>query len=121
MGKQALDEMRDGYGRLNPFDGWSPVAMVDESEPYEVDTTEILVMPDGRFALRTAAGCSCWDGEYDVIAYDTLAELLVDIGPSGTSDYRYNPSFAAVADLTRQCIDKGYDVPPMAPVDPSDG
>lgn len=96
MSKTDMGEMRD-------FDAFSLVADVDESQPYEVDQTSIYHDPsDGKFILAGAIGCSCWDGDWYATKYDTLDELLTDLGPKGTSDFQYNPSFAGAEDLARQ-------------------
>jgi len=79
------------------------IAEIDESESYETDQTQILVEPEGTFLLATASGCSCWGGEWYVTRYDTVEELLEDIGPTGDADNGgYNPSFEGVKDLAEQ-------------------
>lgn len=79
------------------------IAEVDESESYETDQTRIYAEDSGTFVLAGASGCSCWDGEWGLVRYDTLEELLTDIGPKGTDgDRMYHPTFAGVKDLTEQ-------------------
>lgn len=78
------------------------IAEIDESADYEVDQTTILAEEAGTFLLATASGCSCWAGEWDVVRYDTVEELLADIGPTGESDNLYNPSFEGVKALEAQ-------------------
>jgi hypothetical protein len=77
-------------------DKWKLLAEIDESEPYEVDVTEIYQDAEGKFILATASGCSCWGGEYDSESFDSLEAL-------GTSmikdDRQYNPSFRAANEL----------------------
>jgi hypothetical protein len=83
-------------------EGYTLIAAIDESASYEVDITEVYRTPTG-FAIVTASGCSCWDGDYDEKAYATLDEVIAALGPA-TEDvgYRYNPSGVGAADLIGQ-------------------
>lgn len=74
-------------------DGWKLLSECDESESYEVDQAEIWHNArDGRFILRTASGCSCWAGDWDVLTFggfDLLKKHLL-----GDNEARYNPSLS---------------------------
>lgn len=84
-------------------DGWTLLASVDESEPYEIDQTQIFLMEDGRYVLATASGCSCWDGDWSAEPFDTLTALFASIGVTG-DERRYNPSVLGVEDLRAQVL-----------------
>lgn len=95
-----------GYEYRDPifkdFPNAKRIAFIDESADYEVDQTAILVDGD-TFILALASGCSCWDGDWQLFRFDTVEELLEDIGPQGEGDdYSYNPSFEGVKDLAQQ-------------------
>jgi hypothetical protein len=101
----------DSPYRSNPDDptrGATMIADVNEADSYEVDEASVFAIDDGTFILRTASGCSCWDGEYYGTRYDSLDELFTDIGPKGQSDYSYNPTFAGAEELRRQATEAGY-------------
>ncbi len=79
-------------------DGFVELSSVDESECYEVDIAEIWYRSvDGRFLLRTASGCSCWDGEYDREEFPTFEELKRHL--LGDNDSRYNPSLSGAIQI----------------------
>jgi hypothetical protein len=80
--------------------GWTLIAAIDESQPYEVDVTEIFRTSEG-FALVTASGCSCWDGAYQVETFITLEGLGESIDVHSTTDRAYNPSVRGAQDLMR--------------------
>jgi hypothetical protein len=104
MAKTELGEVHHWYSDDNDVLGRATtIASIDEGEPYETDQTDILVETEGTFLLATASGCSCWDGDWYVTRYDTVEELLEDIGPQGSADNGgYNPSFKGVEDLLKQ-------------------
>jgi hypothetical protein len=110
MSKTELGEY-GGYWRSgqesSPIANAALIAEIDEARSYEVDQTAIYADADGTFILSTASGCSCWDGKYYAVRYDTLEELFGDIGPAGKSEYSYNPSFRGVEELKRQ-IKEGF-------------
>lgn len=102
MAKTEIGVILPGWGK-DVIDGAELVAEINENELYEVDQTRIYADKDGTFVLATASGCSCWDGKWYASRYDTVEELLTDIGPSGEADNGgYNPSFKGVEDLTAQ-------------------
>ncbi len=69
----------DGYGGRRTFpDHWQMLADVDWSEPYEVDQSRIYATPGG-YALATATGCSCWEGDWSVELFDGIADLFTSI------------------------------------------
>jgi hypothetical protein len=76
------------------------VAELDESQSYEVDITKIYFNTEiNKWVLAIASGCSCWEGDYEVEEFDTLAEL----GQSMIQDDRqYNPSFRGANELLQQ-------------------
>jgi hypothetical protein len=68
------------------------LASLDESADYEVDITEICYDPiNNEFVLRTASGCSCWDGDYDEERFATLDEIYKSMK---ADDRTYNPSLS---------------------------
>lgn len=71
--QSSLFDWRDPPTSLTTF-----LTGVDESEAYEVDYTEIWTTNDG-YALVTASGCSCWDGDYNMTTYSTLDALEADL------------------------------------------
>lgn len=72
------------------------LVMIDESEPYEVDEAHVLYYPSKTFALKTASGCSCWDGEYDYENFDTLEQMEESLF---TVDRRYSPTLVGARQL----------------------
>lgn len=51
------------------------IATMDESQsPYEIDVAYIIDNGQ-KYILATASGCSCWEGDYVIEEYSTLAEL----------------------------------------------
>jgi len=79
---------------------WRLLAALDESEPYEVDVTEIYQRPDGKLILATASGCSCWDGDYDTDEFDTLDALW--LSAKFADNRRWNPSWRGSEELVRE-------------------
>lgn len=52
------------------------LASVDEADSYEVDEAHIYFDPaTGKFALLTASGCSCWDGDFEEEQYDSIDDI----------------------------------------------
>ena len=82
-------------------EGWTLLSAVDESEPYEVDMAEIWRTAEGRFALVTASGCSCWDGEYDSDEFDSLELLAVSLL---REERTYNPSLSGALTLLTDAV-----------------
>ena len=80
---------------------WTLVADIDESEPYEVDVTEIYEH-EGRFILVTASGCSCWDGDYETQEFDSLEAIANVLLDSVRDSYTYNPSISGMKELMAQ-------------------
>lgn len=78
-------------------EGWHQLAVVDESEDYEVDRAAIYVHEDGRFMWRTATGCSCWDGEWDETFFGGFDLLVLHI--LGDNGDRRNPSLDGAATM----------------------
>lgn len=77
------------------------LANIDESMPYEVDQTRILLdKTTGEFVLQTASGCSCWDGDYDEERFPTLDALAENL--MGKGQPRYNPSLVGAAQLIEE-------------------
>lgn len=83
-----------------PLEGWSLIADVDESAPYEVDQTRIYSLEDGRFVLATASGCSCWDGEWETQTFSSLDEI--ENAVLYREKYAYNPSLEGAKTLVEQ-------------------
>jgi len=81
-------------------EGWKLIAAIDESESYEVDITEIFKVGD-EFVLLTASGCSCWGGEYETRAFESLEELETGIRGDRADQYLYNPSFSGLETLLK--------------------
>ena len=76
------------------------LATCDQSEAYEVDETHIGVDDKtAKFVIASASGCSCWDGEYDVEEYDTLADLERALL---LSERQYNPSLRSIAEIIQE-------------------
>jgi hypothetical protein len=84
------------------FDGLVQLAEIDESERYEIDTTDICYDPDTKeFVLLTASGCSCWDGEYEEQRFGTFKALEDSLLGNG-DDRRYNPSLKGAEQLLQE-------------------
>jgi hypothetical protein len=81
---------------------WALLADIDESQPYEIDVTEIYQDAAGNFVLVTASGCSCWDGDYDEETYTTYPELVAALNLLTAPERYYNPSPSGAADLLAQ-------------------
>lgn len=92
-----------GYNeeKIAQENGWTLMAFIDESQPYEVDQTAIYASENG-FILATASGCSCWAGEWDVERYEDLPSLFQAIGLHTGTARRFNPSLAGVEALRAQ-------------------
>lgn len=78
---------------------WTLLASIDESEPYEVDITEVWQTPTG-YAIVTASGCSCWEGDYDVDERPTLDDVIAAL--TGEDQRRWNPSVRGAQELIGQ-------------------
>ncbi len=67
----AYDCWKDQLGSV-------PVEQIDRfdiSEQYEVEAGHFLKLEDGKYAVITESGCSCYDySDANVDVYDTLAE-----------------------------------------------
>ncbi len=63
-----------GGGEVFPVE-WKILADIDESESYDIDKSRIYAKPDGSFALATASGCSCWEGDWETQDFSDLGEL----------------------------------------------
>ena len=73
MGYRKESKYRTQQECIN--EGLQLLGAIEEAELYDVDANEIFLKPDGKFLLRSASGCSCWDGDWDEITFDSLAEL----------------------------------------------
>jgi len=89
------------YNYHERIKGLESLASLDESEQYEVDTTDIAYdkLTD-KFALITCSGCSCWDGEYCEEQFDTL-DALEESLLWGAKERRHNPSLEGARTLIR--------------------
>lgn len=85
-----------------PEDLETLIAKVDESESYEVDSTEIWKTKDGSYVLITASGCSCWDGDFDREDYKTLELLAVGLF---SGERMYTPSLHGALELLKQVFE----------------
>lgn len=84
-------------------EGAEQIAFTDNTtDPYTVDQTAIYAERQGTFLLAMATGCSCWDGEWYVVRYNSAEDLLNDIGQEGEADYEYHPNFTAQGNLRSQ-------------------
>lgn len=79
--------------------GWVELGTIDEADAYEVDETHVLYHPERQvFLVRSASGCSCWDGNYVQAEFPTLEAVENDLaGPAKPE--RYNPSLKGVEQL----------------------
>lgn len=99
----ALTELGDLYEFP---EGAEQIALTDNTlDPWSIDQSAIYAEPQGTFLFATASGCSCWDGEWYVVRYDTVEELLEAIGPEGKADYEFHPNFKAQENLRAQVED----------------
>lgn len=63
---------------------------VDEADSYEVDECYIALDPiTNRFALITASGCSCWDGDFEEEQFDSIDQIADTLLKD---ERRYNPT-----------------------------
>lgn len=90
-----MSSLLNRYG--NTKTDYIELAVLDESESYEVDITEIHYDPETKeFLLLTASGCSCWEGDYSEERFKSLKAL----GESMIKeDRQYNPSFVGAKQL----------------------
>ena len=88
--ERPYHEATDGF----PAD-WEKIAYMDESEGYDVDQTAIYKTPTG-FALATASGCSCWNGDWEAEEFENLDLLYQSMR---LDDRAYNPSWMAAEGL----------------------
>jgi hypothetical protein len=78
-------------------EGLVELAFIDEADSYEVDQCLIgFDKATGKFALITATGCSCWDGEADREDFNSLEELESSLI---NSDRTYSPSINGAKSL----------------------
>src|SRR5690349_17681966 len=77
------------------------IAIVDESEAFDVDIVELWKKGDTYFLL-TASGCSCWEGEFETRQYKSLDDLQADLRGPNSDSYMYNPSLAGLQQLIEQ-------------------
>lgn len=91
-------------GDLYTFpEGAVEIAFTDNTtEAYSVDRSAIYAETGGTFLFATASGCSCWDGDWYAVRYNSVEDLLTDIGPEGTADYEFHPNFTAQENLRAQ-------------------
>ena len=82
---------------------WEQIAFIDESADYEVDQTAIFKTKSG-FALATATGCSCWDGDWEVSKFRKIERLFEAIGGVEETGHEYNPTFAGAKSLREQAL-----------------
>lgn len=86
-----------GYNEELVAAGLVLLSSVDESADYEVDEAHIFYDPEKRmFLLRTASGCSCWDGEYIEEWFASLMDLRASLV---RDDRTYNPSLTGAMEL----------------------
>lgn len=78
------------------------IAVIDESEPYEVDMAEIWKTKDGSYAYLTASGCSCWDGDFKRTDYNTKELLALALIQGET---QWNPSLRGSLELLKQVFE----------------
>lgn len=84
------------------------LAYIDESGSYETDLTEIVYAKSTKeYLLRTASGCSCWDGEWNETGYKTLAELEAGLI---LQDCNYNPSLKGAIALVEEARDRAREL-----------
>lgn len=83
---------------------WEYIADIDESEPYEVDVSEIWRKPDGTFVLVTASGCSCWEGDYETQEFESLDDLE-NMVLYREGQWIYNPSPAGAKALVQKAYE----------------
>lgn len=73
------------------------LAFISEADDYEIDQAGIYFDPaTKRYALLTASGCSCWDGEFDEEQFDTLDDLEASLADE---DRTYNPTLKGAQQL----------------------
>jgi hypothetical protein len=73
---------------------------LDESASYEVDYTFVGIDKEtGKFALVTASGCSCWDGDCDVEMFDNLDDMEKSLV---RDDRTYNPSLSGAKSVMEE-------------------
>lgn len=78
--------------------GLTLLASIDESASYyEVDENAIFRKPDGKYLLRQASGCSCWDGDWNEHEFDSLDEVEEYLTSSHASNY--SPSLKGAEQL----------------------
>lgn len=104
-GYQILGEIMTGLysellGTTIPTN-WQLVAVVDDSQEYEVDITELYKNGD-QWVLLTASGCSCWSGEYETRTFGSLDELVTAIKSKDSDAYLFNPSADGLTRLIAQ-------------------
>jgi hypothetical protein len=74
------------------------LAFIDQSESYEVDMTGIFYDPKTKnFAILTASGCSCWEGEGEETQHATFDEVEKEL--LGLPDRQYRPTLAGAEQL----------------------
>lgn len=77
------------------------LAFIDEADSYEVDENGIYT--DGeKFYLLSASGCSCWDGEFDEVEYNSFEELKQALLGDEGDGYRYCPSLEGARQLIKE-------------------
>ena len=82
-------------------DGLKFLAGIDEADIYEVDANEVYQKPDGSFLLRSASGCSCWDGDWTETEYpdfESLENTLMNTAQIGS----YSPTLKGAEQLIRE-------------------
>ena len=95
--------MENGYELYGVPDNWTLLTEGGwEEEAWTVDRASIYLMPDGRFALATASGCSCWDGDWYVQEYDTIDQ----VAESAYEDRRWAPSLVGMKRLVEEAYAK---------------
>ena len=85
--------------------GYILLASIDESEPYEVDVSEIYYNTEkNNFVLMTASGCSCWSGEYEEEFYKKLEDIEKYLFARDDKGYVYHPSVKGAQELVAEAI-----------------
>lgn len=82
-------------------EGLELLATCDESEDYNIDETQILWDKKTReYVVRSASGCSCWEGEFDETRFRSMKKVAVHL--LGPGQARYNPSLLGAKKLIEE-------------------
>lgn len=85
--------------------GYTLLASIDESAPYEIDVSEIYYNTEkNNFVLMTASGCSCWSGEYEEEFYEKLEDIEKYLFARDDKGYVYTPSVKGAQELVSEAV-----------------